>query len=282
MQEPILLDGPINLDNVERVEVIVGPGSVLYGANTLGSIVNLITKEQDKNELTLTGGPQYNHVNATGMFAMKTENASMTGSFSYLHRNGWDAWPGDLNNQVVGAKDKMGWKPESYFGFVQAKLKDWTIQGLSINDNDPELDLINAGYKDARRFDYIDEISAENNKFWNENWGTNLAVEYDSKHMVRVGTKTDPATLKMGNEYDLQQKTYKTEAGLRYKMEKLYAQAGIQGQMDLYSIAFRHRPRVIKRLTVNIQILSLEHAILNNNYFMHCDGFHGRQQFHRL
>lgn len=233
LQEPILLDGPINLDNVERVEIIVGPGSVLYGANTLGSIINIITKVQDKSELTVTYGPSYGHLNATGMFAKKTNDASITGSFSYLHRDGWNAWPNNLSAQLPRVGDKMGLKPMSYFGLIQASLKDWTIQGLSINDNDPELDLISAaGYKDARRFDYIDELSAENNKFWTANWGTNFAIEYDSKRMVRVGTHTDDATLKMGNEYDFQQKTYKGEAGLRFKSAVIYAQAGIQAQMD--------------------------------------------------
>jgi len=245
LQEPILLDGPINLDNVERVEVIVGPGSVLYGANTLGSIVNLITKEQDTNEVTLTGGPGYGHVNATAMFAKKTKDASIMGSFSAMHRDGWNAWPGALAAQLKGVGDKMGSKPESYFGFIQAKVKDWTVQGLTINDNDPELDLIAAGgYKDARRFDYIDEISAENNKVWTENWSTNLALEYDSKRMARVGTQTDPATLAMGNEYDLQQKTYKGEGGVRYKTDKIYAQAGIQAQRDQnrHDYLLRHSP----------------------------------------
>lgn len=246
LQEPILLDGPINLDNVERVEVIVGPGSVLYGANTLGSIVNLITKEQDKNEITLTGGT-YRHVNGTAMFAKKMENASVMGSFSALHRDGWDAWPGKLDYQLKGADKKMGSKPESYFGFVQAKFKEWTLQGLSINDNDAELDLVSAaGYKDARRYDYIDELSVENNKFWSETWGTNFGLEYDSKRMARVGTQTDPVKLAMGNEYDLQQKTYKGEGGLRFKTEQVYAQAGFQAQMDQnrHGYLLRHTPDI--------------------------------------
>ncbi len=244
LQEPILLDGPINLDNVERVEIIVGPGSVLYGANTLGSIVNLITRDQDYNEITLTGGT-YRHVNGTALFAKKTENAHFTGSFSALHRDGWDAWPGKISNQLPGAKDRMGSKPGSYFGFIQAKVKDWTVQALTINDNDPELDLISAGgYKDARRYDYIDEISAENSRFWNEQFGTTIGLEYDSKRMVRTGTKTDPVTLLMGNEYDLQQRSYKGEAGIRIKTEMMYLQSGIQVQMDQnrHGYLLRHSP----------------------------------------
>lgn len=35
-------------ENIERVEVIRGPGSVLYGSNAMGGVVNLITKKQRK------------------------------------------------------------------------------------------------------------------------------------------------------------------------------------------------------------------------------------------
>ncbi len=37
--------GKINADNLERIEVVRGPGSVLYGSNALGAVINFITKE---------------------------------------------------------------------------------------------------------------------------------------------------------------------------------------------------------------------------------------------
>ncbi|EOH8441616.1 TonB-dependent receptor [Campylobacter jejuni] len=36
----------INLDNVERIEIIPGGGSVLYGSGTRGGVINIITKKQ--------------------------------------------------------------------------------------------------------------------------------------------------------------------------------------------------------------------------------------------
>ncbi|MCD6117632.1 TonB-dependent receptor [bacterium] len=42
--------GQYNLDNVERIEVVYGPASALYGTNAISGIVNLITKNPKGNE----------------------------------------------------------------------------------------------------------------------------------------------------------------------------------------------------------------------------------------
>ncbi|HXS95628.1 MAG TPA: TonB-dependent receptor [Candidatus Limnocylindrales bacterium] len=70
---------PVNI--IERIEVIRGPGSVLYGSNAFSAVVNVITKKA-------TG----NHAAVTGMGAAGTGTAT-SGEFSLQH--------GDLN--VVGA-----------------------------------------------------------------------------------------------------------------------------------------------------------------------------------
>jgi outer membrane receptor for ferrienterochelin and colicins len=40
----------INLQNIERVEIIEGPMSVLYGSNALGGVINLITKKNQAHQ----------------------------------------------------------------------------------------------------------------------------------------------------------------------------------------------------------------------------------------
>jgi iron complex outermembrane receptor protein len=34
--------------DVEKVEIIRGPASVLYGSNAMGGVINIITKKQNK------------------------------------------------------------------------------------------------------------------------------------------------------------------------------------------------------------------------------------------
>src|SRR5450755_4753407 len=44
---------PVNA--LEKIEVIKGPGSVLYGSNAFSAVVNLITKKAEGNGLTVSG-----------------------------------------------------------------------------------------------------------------------------------------------------------------------------------------------------------------------------------
>jgi hemoglobin/transferrin/lactoferrin receptor protein len=73
----------IDVDQVERVEIIRGPASILYGSDAIGGVVNFITK---KPSLVRTGfgikgnaGVQYNSVNQG-----HSENITLT--------SGWKNW----------------------------------------------------------------------------------------------------------------------------------------------------------------------------------------------
>lgn len=46
--------GNINLDNVERIEVVRGPASALYGSNSIGGVINIITKKGSLDGKTTT------------------------------------------------------------------------------------------------------------------------------------------------------------------------------------------------------------------------------------
>jgi outer membrane receptor protein involved in Fe transport len=74
----------VSLQEIERIEVIRGPGSVLYGANALMGIVNIITKrphEMPRNSVRVGVGPETGFTNAS--FARWSERLSMKTSLQY-------------------------------------------------------------------------------------------------------------------------------------------------------------------------------------------------------
>ncbi len=44
-----------SLDNIERIEIVRGPASALYGANALGGVVNIITRDATGGRVTVDG-----------------------------------------------------------------------------------------------------------------------------------------------------------------------------------------------------------------------------------
>jgi len=45
------LDLPVNLNDVERIEILKGPGATIYGPNAMGGVINVITRDVDQNAL---------------------------------------------------------------------------------------------------------------------------------------------------------------------------------------------------------------------------------------
>jgi outer membrane receptor for ferrienterochelin and colicins len=67
--------GQFNLSDVERIEVVYGSASAIYGTNALSGIINVITKNpegKDKGHVSLLGG---NFKTGMGDFSLKSYNA---------------------------------------------------------------------------------------------------------------------------------------------------------------------------------------------------------------
>jgi vitamin B12 transporter len=49
------LNIPINLNDIEKIEILKGPGSTIYGANAVGGVVNIITKNNFNKSVNFRG-----------------------------------------------------------------------------------------------------------------------------------------------------------------------------------------------------------------------------------
>lgn len=120
--------GQINLNNIERVEIIQGPASAAYGTNALGGIINLITKKDITTtvEAGVTGYYEtvgnYN-VDANASFRVKNHSLRFSGGRYFF--DGFNSQPDSTRF--------MQWKPKlQAFGDVQYiwKIKEVSLRYL--------------------------------------------------------------------------------------------------------------------------------------------------------
>jgi outer membrane receptor for ferrienterochelin and colicin len=77
--------------DVERVEVIRGPASILYGSNAMGGVINIITKKQDKEGITAGARLQYGSYNTQkymGSLAYRKKGFSVMASINHDQTDG--------------------------------------------------------------------------------------------------------------------------------------------------------------------------------------------------
>ncbi len=80
---------------VERVEVLRGSGSMLYGSNAMGGVVNVVTKNVREDGVRTTIGSQYGSYNT---WCTSLSNTMRFGRFSSLVSAGYDRTDGLTDN----------------------------------------------------------------------------------------------------------------------------------------------------------------------------------------
>ena len=99
-----LTDLPVALDDIERIEIVRGPSSALYGADAVGGVVNIITKKPKQNQARVTGA-----VGSHGYDSLSAGNSGKMDKWYYVLSAGRETSDGyrrnsDLDQKTVGGK----------------------------------------------------------------------------------------------------------------------------------------------------------------------------------
>ena len=116
---------------VDHVEVLRGPGSVLYGSNAMGGVINVITKRAQQNGVHTTLTSQYGSYNT---WQTSVTNMVRQGKFSSLVSLGYD--------RTDGTQDHFDFKQKSAYAKLGYDFsRHWTLSAdyslVNFIGNDP-------------------------------------------------------------------------------------------------------------------------------------------------
>jgi len=119
---PIMIDPSI----IERIEVIRGPASVLYGSEAMGGVVNIITKKGGTKPIQGEAGVSF--------FGDHTTWKS--GTPEWRGRAGL-RWAQDVNPELTVYADAFGrfsspWEQENATGEISTRCNNWATANLSL------------------------------------------------------------------------------------------------------------------------------------------------------
>jgi iron complex outermembrane receptor protein len=119
----------IPLDNIERIEVVRGPGSVLYGDAAIGGVINIITKKGQ-------GEPKFNASVLVGSYGLNDERAGVTGAIGK-----WTYAVNGENNFTFGYRERSQYSAQGGgidLGYAASDLLNVSL-GVSFNRVDYQL-----------------------------------------------------------------------------------------------------------------------------------------------
>lgn len=232
VHEPDFLNGPINLDNIERVEVVVGPSSLFQQANTLAATINVITKEEDGTRILAASGNYLPY--SFSVLGGKKYSADHGFHYSLTteQKKGFDAWDSDFRPNISGTK-QTGKLEQGYFGVFSGKFNEWYAQAVAYRTVLPELLINNADKQnDGQILDQFHSLYLQNEHDLTPKWKSVTSIATILKDLSRTNTNGIPDSGDQGLEQVIKQWNTRFESRFMYTGNEHQIQTGLQASYD--------------------------------------------------
>jgi len=172
----------LSIESIDRIEVLRGPQSTLYGSDAMGGVINIITQKRSgdpKLKLTTMGG-SYETAIGSAQVTGGADSITYSLGLNRSHSNGFSA----AGSQYEGNSENDGYDNTGVTGALQIKTKKNIQFGLSFLTYSAAVDIDNYGG------DFGDDPNnIEKNRnflikgggqglFFNNHWESRLKLSY--------------------------------------------------------------------------------------------------------
>ena len=100
------MDLPVNLNDIERIEIVKGPAARIYGPNAMGGVINIITRDVNSNSFEGYGSyGEYGYYDMGAQAALSRDNVSGRLSASRRYSSGYlDGKDTDFDIKTINYK----------------------------------------------------------------------------------------------------------------------------------------------------------------------------------
>jgi outer membrane receptor for ferrienterochelin and colicins len=229
----------LNMENIERIEVIKGASSSLYGSNAIGGVINIITKRisESFDGKFYSRYSEYNELFSGGGISFKKGIAGSRTSFNYSRTDGYDNTPESPHEWTqnpyssYSINQKFELTPSSnlvlvpYFGYYQFERGNVSAR--------PAHDLyqdLNAGLKGQY---YLGNHSV-NFSYYRDQYNTYNVLEQLNNQREKVSYDIIQ-TLRAQDNFQISDRN-NLITGLEYNYESLYSvrnEGGLKGEGEV-------------------------------------------------
>ena len=304
---------------IDRVEVVRGGGSALYGGSAIAGTVNVITKDPIKNSFSIGYNSAFTNyktpdhtINITGSLVSDDLNKGMSFYAYNRNRNSWDANNDGFSEQTLLKNTTFGF--DSFWGVSERsklKLNAFNINEFRRGGND--FDLLPHQSDVTEQLDhkilggalsyetYSEDYKHKNSVFLSAQKGTRNSYYGSGGRVLKETDEITPEDIiainAYGNSNDISFITgtqhsfeindkYSVTSGVEYQMNKVDDNMpgyhrNIDQKVELFSLYSQLEWKPIEKVTF-LAGARFDHILINGKFNFNQESYHDRKKLHQL